>query len=206
MIEKFRHDHKSQVVHLVVLTDGQATDDMRVVKGLPGSYYGSKYTTSYISNAIIKHGHKNYPTLIEMPHGNRDSRDSITNALILYVKEISNVRVVGFSLISRLSEFSSVHSYSKIESSNNYYEEHQKLSKDGSIALTGCAYNELYVIRTDKSNFSFDTESPNFTPNNMKDAIKDVKGMFSRQANSIKKQRVVLNKFITMISNPILNF
>lgn len=211
LIEKFRSTYKSQIVHLVTLTDGSATDTVRYTSNVSGSDIHAKRINP---KSFIKVGSKYYPTRLDPPKTNgyypSSSSFSVTNALVEFVKESVGVKAVGFSLVTNNSEFSSAFNGSKtLKNPGKWETEFAEFKKNGSLTRINVGYDELYIIKADRKSFDIEnpgSESSNTSNIDIKEAMKEVKKDFREIGNSIKKQRIVLNKFITLISNPKENF
>ena len=192
VVEKFREEHKSQIIHAVILTDGEATDGLIVNKN------GNLRTAE--GHSFIRNGFRHYATSINScryPGG-----ANLTGALLNYAKEVSGINIVGFFL-TQPRDFSS--SYQAVNIELNYDNSlHVKFKANGNVCLTNQGYDEVYIIKCDRKSMGITNVS--FTPateqTDMKSALKEARAGFTELGNSLKKQRVILNKFIATISNP----
>lgn len=201
LVSKFRDTYSAQVVHVVVLTDGQATDSVCYSTG-------GNYTSGISNNARIKHGQKNFPVRYLGETATSYSGYSETIALLNYAKEVSGVSIVGFFLVNGQNDF--FRSYETVNGPNGhsgYWNEKKEkqavFSKEGSLTITNRGYDECYIIKSDKKSIGLESESPSTkAPIDVKTAIKEVRSGLKGVGNELKKQRIVLNKFISLISNP----
>lgn len=199
VIEKFRHERKVQVVHMTILTDGEATDH------LYSSDNGVNIRSINTEHGYLRHGHKYHS--IKVGDGSRmyGRGSSTTVGLLNYVKEVSKVNIIGFFLVGAKYELSNVYMSHKFQ----YVPESlsSKFGKEGNVVIEDAGYDELYVIKTDRKNFGIESENAEeYEFKDIKEAMKDVKKQFNAHGNSVKKQRVILNKFIAKISNPKIMF
>lgn len=204
VIEKFRNINRVQVVHLVVITDGLATDNLWT----PNTYNDGVIPANTV-NGYIRHGHKNYPMYKgdKTHYNNRCNTYEITNPLIDYVKEVAKVNVIGFGLVTGSPEFTQT--YRAVTESNDYkktFAEQNRFSSQKNIAIETKSYNEFFIIKADKS---LDIKIEGFEDkeyNDIKEAVKEVRKQFKSIGNSLKTQRVILNKFVASISAPSMLF
>ena len=205
LVEKFRADHKSQIVHLIVLTDGAASDHVHI------AHFDNYHETFFPSNirgqqSMIRHGHKYYPLAkTDRADGqliNRATRS--TRALLDYVKDVANVNIIGFFLAPSKAQAGAM--LSSVAERMMTGEELTKFTKDGNLAISGHGYDEAYFIKSDSKSFDLNSVEEEYEFVDEKTALKDVKNQFKEIGDSIKKQRVFLNRFIATISNPGLMF
>lgn len=203
LVEKFRNDHKSQIVHLVVLTDGEATDSVVVAK--KNDHTDSTHSTGVRpERSMLRHGHKYFPMMRKTEHYSGRS-SNVTAALLEYVKEVAKVNVIGFFLAP--AKYQAMNMVASATGRNVTLTEQNEFIKNNGIALSNCGYDELYVIKSDKKSLGItNIEEDDYEFVDVKQAMKDVKNQFKEIGNSIKKQRVILNRFITTISNPKIMF
>ncbi len=196
VVEKFREEHKSQIIHAVILTDGEATDRVTTFSQSGGRGIERK--------SFIRNGFRHYPTSINQDE--YQSGANVTGALLNYAKEVSGINIVGFFL-TQPRDFSASYRAVNIDPKSDpkvFTQLHNTFKSVGNVCLTNQGYDEVYIIKCDRK--SMGISSVSFTPatdqTDMKTAMKEAKAGFIGLGNSLKKQRVILNKFISIISNP----
>jgi hypothetical protein len=202
LVEKFRSAYKSQVVHVVILTDGEATDSITTLRYADSD---GRINRDFIQGrSFIKSGHKTFSTkAVEIRY--RDAANE-TAGLLNYVKEVAKVNIIGFFLVSNVKEFCMTYDNLNFGKETNWEKKSNEQAiflKEGNYTMSNVGYNEVYIIKADKKSLGLDDSSAvKVEYTDVKAAMKDVRAELKGIGNSIKKQRVFLNKFIAQISSP----
>ena len=195
IIEEFKKKYKVQIAHLVVLTDGMSND---------GFYTASnddqiKFNTNNI--VTVTHDYKTY----SIWNGTSDKMSPSvkrTCNIIEMVKDISKANIVGFSLIHNTR--------SSLTGNLDYYgvqantKELERFEKDGCFTIKK-GYDELYF--TSFKNMNIRSNGNFFQKASSTEAAEvTVRRAFQQMGAERLKSRVVLSRFISLISSPKENY
>lgn len=194
MVEEFKMKYRVQIVNTILLTDGSASDN-----SITFMDHGGICTDQWSRKFFIGHKGSNYDI--------SDSRRR-TISLLDYVKNTTDTNIIGFYLekCSRYNVEHMVKHYRKDlandrSSFNKYISERmEEVNREKSYAIENCGYDELYVTgftpRTEEDYFGFKDVD------NEKETLKNVKKAFQKIGKDRNKKRVIMNRFIDLISKP----
>lgn len=189
LVEEFKKTTKSQIVHIVLLTDGAAGDNL----------FSKNGCGAYESNAILVHKNKYYDIY------SRGARSTVEN-LLNFVKDVVDVKIVGFFLTTysfNSTKYSIEGLYRRLLSSTEL-EKMKAEYKDGYATAKNCGYDELYYVKTNTSQYSLNGEDyfEGVDSDDLQSATKGVKAALNKWGKGRNKSRVLMNRFIDLISRP----
>ena len=195
IIEEFKKKYKVQLCHLVVLTDGISNDSF---------YTASDDQIKFNANNIVTvtHSYKTYSIWNGTSSGGYHSSVRRTCNVIEMVKDISRANIIGFSLIeeSRMSLVNNL-GYYGIRGNDK---ELDRFEKDGCFTIKK-GYDELYFTpyknMNIKSNRDFFKKVSESEP-----AEITVRRAFQQMGVERLKSRIILSRFINLISSPKENY
>ena len=172
IIPKFQKETGVQIVNLAVLSDGAGSN----IHAGGGSYGRNKMFTDPKTRKTYACG--------------RDETDAIISA----IKDRTGVKCLGFYLLRKLRDVA----YS------NYFSDKQRadwhniegdFKKDGCVIANATAYNEYYIIKSNQKVANTGIEDLNEDASFTK-----IKNAFIKSSGNRKSSRIILNRFIDMIS------
>jgi hypothetical protein len=199
IVPQFQKQYKLQIVNTVFLTDGDGhslntvvyKDDKNILRSGTSnkelSYGSEDYRTE--RQMVIRDPLNKHQEVVENNHGRK-----LTSAYIKMLKARTNSNIVGFYVLSG-REFGR-------EAYNFFpnYAMHDKLKsefrKNKCITVTSAGYDEYYLLRSEGLDTDDDVEftvKENATTRGLVSA-------FSKYTSNRLSNRVVLNRFIGMIS------
>jgi len=202
VIKKFKKDNQLECVHSVWLTDGEASggvskwdatkpDGQHVNKD---GLYKEKMNV-YFKDTKMK---KNY---LISTGGYYASRSATTPACLDIVKDRLGINQIGFFIVNKFSNntlwrFVPKRNTPNYEENQRYYKEWvTKAKKDGWFVKDQAGYDEYYVIRGD--NLHKEIEDLNVSPEM---TARKMATNFMRKNNAFKTNRVILSRFIDLIT------
>lgn len=212
LVKEFREKNRLEVVHTVILSDGSASDNALIhTTDNPYKSYVSgpvRLTETHASDHVyIVDRTKNFPVTISN-NGQRGLGHTTTIALLNRLKEISAVTITGFFLTPGKAGDVVSRALYRYDYDNYTGYNASKLTtafkKDKSITISNCGYDELHFIASGHKDLSTDVEDYFDIDDDVdvKVAVKAVKNAFKKIGNEKNKKRVILNRFIDLISKP----
>jgi len=184
LIPKFRQSYKLEKVTSIWLTDGDSNSADYRYTG-----YGSpldNYTYSYHKRIVV-----NRDTKIQYQAG---SRADMTNALLESLKESTQIKTVGFFVLSRQGIKSVRH---RVPMNNNNEAKIKSINKNKSAIFHDVqGYSEYYAIKGG-SDLETETEELNIERGAKKGAITTA---FKKHTKNRTAERVVLNSLVDLIA------
>lgn len=195
IVPAFQKKYKLQVVNTVFLTDGEGHRLDRVYADYNGTLSG------IVGNKSEDYWNKSRPRLI--------LRDPITKhqvmveeyscqkntaAYLELLKLRTNCNLLGFYVLSG-REFSRA-AYILLPRAANYDEMRVKFRKEKSLVITSAGFDEYYMLRSE----ALDTEEDATFEVKENATTRGLVSAFSKYAGNRLANRVVLNRFIGMIS------
>lgn len=212
VVKEFREKNRLEVVHAVILSDGAASDSTLIhTTDNPYKSYVSGHaglTEAYARDHVyIVDGTKNFPITISKK-GQRGLGHGTTIALLNRLKEISGVTITGFFLTPGKAGDVVSHALSRYDYDNYTGYNASKLTadfkKDKGITITNCGYDELHFIASSYKDLSTDVDDYFDIDDDVdvKVAVRAVKNAFKKIGKEKNTRRVILNRFIDLISKP----
>jgi len=186
IVPKFQKDYRLQVVNTVFLTDGAGQANKNI--------FGVKYQELPSRRSLVI---CDPVSKAEALVSDFENSDQLTAAYVKLLKARTNCNIVGFYIL-RTREFGAVSRYFNTDKEKISDEKYKQLRadfrKDKYIIVTSAGFDEYYILKSD----AIDTVEE-FT---VKDdaSIRSIATAFSKFSMSRKTSRVVLNRFINMIS------
>lgn len=196
IFERFKARTGAEIVNMVILTDGESDQCIKVANG----YYGDdqtqdkRYTyveSGYHSNTFITDNRTKNQVQVKGRHASK----SLNVALLEMMRTVTGCNIVGFYLTNNVR--GTVASELRMQSDNNLpiYEERimEQFKRDRVAILTQAGYNEYYIVKNDLAiNDDFEVAD---------DAnVKDIGRAFRKMQKGKVLNRVLLNRFIKMIA------
>ena len=189
IVPVFQKQHKLQIVNTVFLTDGEGSRPSGIVNS-NGSTYSIRGKTLVIRDPITKH---------EVKVENKNDR-GFTSGFINLLKARTNCNVVGFYIMQGRDFAHQMHNFWPEIYHSKQYDVMENMKKDFRsnkyAVLTTEGYDEYYLLRSEGLDMEDDVEfevAENATTRGFVSA-------FSKFNNNRKANRVVLNRFIGMIT------
>jgi len=183
VVQDFKKRNNLQEVHMVFITDGEGNNQYGIHKGESFGYYSNKRLV--IQDKKMK---KSYPI--------SKTKRNITDQLLKIVKDRIGCNVVGFFLDAKYGKKYEMmqHIYrSGLVNQMNISDWLKQARKDGYFVKTEQGYDEYYVINN----------APKIVkPVEMNEKMTNRKlaTVFSSNNNQFKNSRVILSKFIDLIT------
>jgi hypothetical protein len=201
IVPKFQKMNKLQVVNTVFLTDGEGhylpnyyteTSQYAPVKDFRTDAYGyrSKHTTVVLRDPETKHQE-------EFTYDQRDGlRMQQTNACIRLLKKRTGSHVIGFfiaasrDLGNQLGQFYPEHSFTQKEMLK------ESFRKEKYLVVNNTGFDDYYVLRS--NGLDTDEDSELVIKDNA--TTRGIVSAFSKYTGGRVNNRVILNRFISLIS------
>ena len=189
LIKDFQKKNNLQEVQSVWITDGEGNETTQkwdMNKGIMGIEYSKRMV---IQDKKMK---KNYKV-----HGRRH----LTNELFKIVKDRLGCNVVGFFLDSNYGKKHIMSGYfyrGNHENNNDFIAWNNKAKKDGYFVKTQEGYDEYYVIGNAPKSLNLQEK---FIDDKM--TARKMATVFSAKTTQFRKSRVILSRFIDLITNKI---
>lgn len=189
IVPEFQKKYKLQVVNTIFLTDGEGRELRGIVESdysLRGREIYSKAQNMVLRDPITKR-QESYET------GGYGSSPQ-TKALIKLLRARTNSNVIGFYVISgrdfgrKLPEW--------FPKQNNYEELKADFRKNKFMVLQNSGYNEYYILRSN----GLDTEEDSTFEVKENSTFKGIASAFAKYNGNRISSRVVLNRFIGLIT------
>ena len=187
IVPKFKLDNKLQVVNTVFLTDGDGSNSHRTWgdDGKENRYYQSN-TVYVIRDPVTKHEERMVDT------------NDLTQVYIKLLKARTDAKILGFYILHS-REFGNL-MYNYVHQKRVLSSEVDKLKssfrKSKYQIMTTAGYDEYYLLRAE----GLDEEDPDEIKVSTEATTRGFVSAFSKFNNCRKSNRVVLNRFIGMIS------
>lgn len=194
IVPEFKRKYGLQVVNTIFLTDGEGNCNLEKIIDEPGHYdvqiinawnYSKKGPTrAVLRDPVSKHQEK-----IDM-----SSSRTITSAFIKLFKHRTGSNIVGFYILSPLEFKSYMHRHVSANM-QEIQDIRAAFSKDHCAVIKNDGYDEYYLLRSKKG----DSEEPELVIKENASA-KSLASAFSKYNNKRSTNRIVLNRFISMIA------
>ena len=196
IFERFKARTGAEIVNMVILTDGESDQCIKVANG----YYGDdkvqdkRYTyveSGWHSNTFITDSRTKNQVQVKGRHASK----SLNVALLEMMRTVTGCNIVGFYLTNNVR--GTVASELRMQSDNNLpiYEERimEQFKRDRVAILTQAGYSEYYIVKNDLAiNDEFEVaDNAN---------VKDIGRAFRKMQRGKVLNRVLLNRFIKMIA------
>jgi hypothetical protein len=194
IFERFKARTGAEIVNMVILTDGESDQCIKVANG----YYadGSETRYGYVesgshSNTFITDNRTKNQVQVK----GRQASKSLNVALLEMMRTVTGCNIVGFYLASNVR--GTVAAELRMQSDNNLpiHEERimEQFKRDRVAILTQAGYNEYYIVKNDLAiNDEFEVaDNAN---------VKDIGRAFRKMQRGKVLNRVLLNRFIKMIA------
>ena len=191
IVPKFKKDNRLQIVNTVFLTDGEGNKWTAVADGY-GRYlwsaqgYGSKNQRLVIRDPITKHE----VTVATM------SDNELTSAYIKLLKIRTGCNIIGFYVLPGRS-FGYVASKYMPDLDSVHVEKMKKDFRSNKFqVITNGGFDEYYLLRSE----GLDTDEDSEFEVEESASLKKIASQFNKFSSSRKSSRVVLNRFIDLIT------
>jgi hypothetical protein len=196
IFERFKARTGAEIVNMVILTDGESDQCIKVANG----YYGDdkvqdkRYTyveSGWHSNTFITDSRTKNQVQVKGRHASK----SLNVALLEMMRTVTGCNIVGFYLTNNVR--GTVASELRMQSDNNLpiHEERimEQFKRDRVAILTQAGYSEYYIVKNDLAiNDEFEVaDNAN---------VKDIGRAFRKMQRGKVLNRVLLNRFIKMIA------
>lgn len=190
IVPKFQKDNKLQVVNTVFLTDGDGNRNLYFSDGVGGRMYYESYRNKnvyVIRDNVTKH---------EVFVDSKCTARQLTSAYLQLLKHRTKCHVVGFYILSG-REYGTVLSHFYKDLNDKMYNELRQEFKNKKYSIvTSSGYDEYYLLKSD----SLDMEEGTEFEVNENATTRGFVSAFTKFNNNKKTSRVVLNRFIGMIT------
>ena len=184
IIKKFKKSNNVEEVHAVWITDGEGNQTYSVYNSETGKGDGVRYEKNlYIQDKKSKKSFK-------------VSRRYITPACFEIVKERLGCNIIGFFIDEQFGKKYSMQSHfwkNKFKADANFSDWNNQAKKDGFFVRTEGGYDEYYVISNAPKVIKTNEITDKMTARKMAT-------VFGAQSTKFKKSRVILSKFIDLIT------
>ena len=194
IFERFKVRTGAEIVNMVILTDGESDQCIKVANGYYAdggeTRYGYVESGSHSNTYITDNRTKN-----QVQVKGRQASKSLNVALLEMMRTLTGCNIVGFYLANNVR--GTVAAELRMQSDNNLpvHEERimDQFKKDRVAILTQAGYNEYYIVKNDMAiNDEFEVAD---------DAnVKDIGRAFRKMQRGKVLNRVLLNRFIKMIA------
>jgi hypothetical protein len=194
IVPEFQKQYKLQIVNTVFLTDGDGHSLREVYHTNPDGYktsgFGSLYEYGKIKKMVIRDPKTRNEVLVDNPQG----RD-LTSSYIKMLKLRTNSNIVGFYVLNG-RELGRELYYFLPKSVTNYDKYKSEFRKNKYMVVTSSGFDEYYLLRTE----SLDTDDDVIFEVKENATTRGLVSAFSKYAGNRLNNRVVLNRFVGMIS------
>ena len=191
IVPKFKKDNRLQIVNTVFLTDGEGNKWTAVADGY-GRYlwsaqgYGSKNQRLVIRDPITK-----YEVTVSTMTDNE-----LTSAYIKLLKVRTGCNIIGFYVLPGRT-FSYVASKYMPDLDSVHVEKMKKDFRNNKFqVITNGGFDEYYLLRSE----GLDTDEDSEFEVEESASLKKIASQFNKFSSSRKSSRVVLNRFIDLIT------
>jgi hypothetical protein len=194
IVPEFQKQYKLQIVNTVFLTDGDGHSLREVfytnADGYKTSGYGSEYTYGKFKKLVIRDPKTKNEILVDNPQG----RD-LTSGYIKMLKLRTNSNIVGFYVLNG-RELGRELYYFLPRSITNYDKYKSEFRKNKYMVVTSSGFDEYYLLRSE----GLDTDDDVTFEVKENATTRGLVSAFSKFAGNRLNNRVVLNRFVGMIS------
>lgn len=197
VFERFKARTGAEIVNMVILTDGESDQCVKVANG----YYGNDGDVQDKRYTYVESGQHSNTFITDSRTKNqvqvkgRQASKALNVALLEIMRTITGCNIVGFFLTNNVR--GTVASELRIQG-NDHRPLHEELimeqyKRDRVAILTQAGYNEYYIVKNDMAvNDEFEVAD---------DAnVKDIGRAFRKMQKGKVLNRVLLNRFIKMIA------
>jgi hypothetical protein len=190
----FQKQYKLQVVNTVFLTDGDGHSLKEVfytnADGYKTTGYGGEYTYGKLKRMVIRDPLNKNEIIVDHPQGRE-----LTSSYIQMLKKRTNSNIVGFYVLSG-RELSRELYHFLPRSVTNYDKYKSEFRKNKSMIVTSAGYDEFYLLKSE----GLDTDEDVSFEVKENATTRGLVSAFSKYAGNRLNNRVVLNRFVGMIS------
>jgi len=194
IVPEFQKQYKLQVVNTVFLTDGDGHSLSDVFytnsSGYKTSGKGEHHDYRSLKKLVIRDPKNKNEVVVDYPHG----RD-LTSAYIKMLKIRTNSNIVGFYVLSGRELGRELYHFLP-RSVTNYDKYKSEFRKNKSMVVTSAGYDEYYLLRAE----GLDTDEDVGFEVKENATTRGLVSAFSKYAGNRLNNRVVLNRFVGMIS------
>jgi len=194
IVPLFQKQYKLQVVNTVFLTDGEGHSCREVYytndTGYKTSGYGGEYTYGKLKKLVLRDPLTRNENIVDNPQGRE-----LTSSYIKMLKNRTNSNIVGFYVLSGRELSRELYNFLP-RSVTNYDKYKAEFRKNKSMIVTSAGYDEYYLLKSD----SLDTEEDVGFEVKENATTRGLVSAFSKYAGNRLNNRVVLNRFVGMIS------
>ena len=195
IVPEFQKQYKLQIVNTVFLTDGDGhtVRDVFYVneRGYNNSGMGSEYTYGKSKKMVIRDPKTKHEITVEYPHGR-----ALTAGYIQMLKARTNCNIVGFYVLSGRELGRELHHFYPNASFGIHDKIKSQFRKNKSMVVTSAGYDEYYLLRAE----GLDTDDDVTFEVKQNATTRGLVTAFSKYAGNRLNNRVVLNRFVGMIS------
>jgi hypothetical protein len=194
IVPTFQKQYKLQIVNTVFLTDGDGHSLREVfhtnADGYKTSGFGKEYTYGQIKKLVIRDPLNKNEVIVDHPQGRE-----LTSSYIQMLKKRTNSNIVGFYVLSGRELGRELYQFLP-RSVNNYDKYKAEFRKNKSMIVTSAGYDEFYLLKSE----GLDTDDDVAFEVKENATTRGLVSAFSKYAGNRLNNRVVLNRFVGMIS------
>jgi hypothetical protein len=194
IVPEFQKQYKLQIVNTVFLTDGDGHSLREVYQTNDGGHkttgYGREYTYGKTKKLVIRDPKTRHEVIVDHPHGRE-----LTSAYIKMLKLRTNSNIVGFYVLSGRELGRELYNFLP-RSVTNHDKYKAEFRKNKSMVVTSSGYDEYYLLRAE----GLDTDDDVGFEVKENATTRGLVSAFSKYAGNRLNNRVVLNRFVGMIS------
>ena len=195
IVPEFQKQYKLQIVNTVFLTDGDGHSLRDVFytnsNGYPNSGSGEGGNYRGYKKMVIRDPKNRNEILVEYPQGRE-----LTSAYIKMLKMRTNSNIVGFYVLSGRELGRELHHFLPKAFINSHDKYKTEFRKNKYMVVTSAGYDEFYLLRSE----SLDTDDDVSFEVKENATTRGLVSAFSKYAGNRLNNRVVLNRFVGMIS------
>ena len=194
IVPEFQKQYKLQVVNTVFLTDGDghSLSDIYYTssRGFATSGKGEGGEYNALKRMVIRDSKTKNEVVVDYPHGRE-----LTSAYIKMLKLRTNSNIVGFYVLSGRELGRELYHFLP-RSVTNHDKYKSEFRKNKSMVVTSSGYDEYYLLRAE----GLDTDEDVGFEVKENATTRGLVSAFSKYAGNRLNNRVVLNRFVGMIS------
>jgi len=194
IVPEFQKQYKLQVVNTVFLTDGDGHSlrDIFYTNSMGNKTSGTGQTENWrvTKKFVIRDPKTKQEVLVDYPNGRE-----LTSAYIKMLKLRTNCNIVGFYVLSGRELGRELHHFLP-KSVTNHDKYKAEFRKNKSMVVTSAGYDEYYLLRSE----GLDTDDDVSFEVKENATTRGLVSAFSKFAGNRLNNRVVLNRFVGMIS------
>ena len=194
IVPEFQKQYKLQIVNTVFLTDGDGHSLTEVFytsdNGYKTSGRGKESSYGKQKKMVIRDPKTKNEIVVDYPHGRE-----LTSAYIKMLKLRTNSNIVGFYVLSGRELGRELYHFLP-RSVTNYDKYKSEFRKNKSMVVTSAGYDEYYLLRAE----GLDTDEDVGFEVKENATTRGLVSAFSKYAGNRLTNRVVLNRFVGMIS------